>query len=243
MSKLPWFRLYSRMIDDDKLRLLAFEDRWHFVALLCLKSDGILDEEASDLRTRRIAVKLGVQVRELDEIGRRLREVGLVDEALNPIAWDDLQYKSDNSTARVQAYRKRQQKQSGNTAKRSGNVTVTAQETDTDTDTEELEPKGSCASGDAPAFTKDDFVEGWNAVASECGLPALRRMTPARLRAFRVRQREYPDIADWKSAFRCLRENKWMHGDNKNGWRADPDFFLQAKSFTKLVEGAYAQAD
>jgi hypothetical protein len=71
----------------------------------------------------------------------------------------------------------------------------------------------------------------------------MRKMTPARLRAFKVRQREYPEIEDWQTAFRCLRDNKWMHGDNKTGWRADADFFLQAKSFTKLVEGAYAQAD
>ncbi|EXU79084.1 hypothetical protein AX13_08315 [Comamonas aquatica DA1877] len=44
MSKqLPWFRVYTRMVDDDKLKLLAFEDRWHFVALLCLKGEGLLD--------------------------------------------------------------------------------------------------------------------------------------------------------------------------------------------------------
>lgn len=130
MSKMQWFRLYSRIIDDEKLRLLAFEDRWHFVALCCLKSDGLLDEPDTDLRTRRIAVKLGVQVRELDEIGRRLREVELVDEALNPLAWDELQYKSDKSTDRVKAYRERQKKQQGNGVKRPCNVSETAQETE-----------------------------------------------------------------------------------------------------------------
>lgn len=93
------------------------------------------------------------------------------------------------------------------------------------------------------AFTVKDFEESWNAIADECGLGKIRKLTPARQRAFKVRQREYPDIDDWKAAFRCLRANKWMHGDNKNGWRADPDFFLQAKSFTKLVEGQYDKAD
>lgn len=102
---MQWFRLYSRMVDDDKLKLLAFEDRWHFVALCCLKSEGLLDEAVSDLRDRRIAVRLGVQLRELEEIGRRLREVELVDEALSPLAWDDLQFRSDSSRDRVQKYR------------------------------------------------------------------------------------------------------------------------------------------
>lgn len=240
MTSLPWFRLYHRMIDDEKLRLLAFEDRWHFVALCCLKADGLLDEDRTPLWGRKVAVKLGVQLRELDEISRRLNEVGLIDAAMNPVAWDELQYKSDNSTQRVRAYREKQKKQGCNNVKRYGNVSVTAQDTDTDT---ELEPKGSCASGDAPAFTVDDFVEAWNDTAKACGLSQIRKLTDARRRAFNVRRREYPEIADWQSAFRCLQSNKWMHGDNRNGWRADPDFFLQAKSFTKLVEGQYAQAD
>ena len=240
MTGLPWFRAYSRMIDDDKLRLLAFEDRWHFVALCCLKCDTLLDEPVSDVRQRRIAVRLGVQVRELEEIGRRLAEVGLVDDDLNPLAWDALQFKTDKSTDRVREWRKRQQKQPRNKAKRCSNVSVTAQDTETETD---ITPKGVCADKPAPAFTFDDFVESWNEVAQACGLSQIKRKTEPRRRAFNARQRECPDIEDWKAAFRCLQENKWMHGDNKTGWRADPDFFLQAKSFTKLVEGQYGKAD
>ena len=91
-------------------------------------------------------------------------------------------------------------------------------------------------------FTCDDFLESWNAVAVECGLPTMRKLTKERRTAFRVRKREYPDIADWQSAFRCLRTTKWMHGDNDRKWRANADFFLQASSFTRLVEGTYAQA-
>lgn len=92
-------------------------------------------------------------------------------------------------------------------------------------------------------FSCSDFEESWNAIAGECGLPPIRKMTNARRRAFEVRKREFPDIEDWKSALRCVQRTKWLHGDNPRGWRADADFFLQAKSFTKLVEGSYAQAD
>ena len=107
MPSMPWFRLYSRIIDDDKMRLLAFEDRWHFVALCCLKSEGVLDEKDTSLKMRKIAVKMGLQTREVEEVGRRLFEVGLVDKKLNPKKWDDLQFKSDSSKDRVSAYRKR----------------------------------------------------------------------------------------------------------------------------------------
>jgi hypothetical protein len=125
------------MVDDEKLRLLAFEDRWHFVALLCLKGQGVLDETGS-LLFRKVAVKLGLDVRSVEEVARRLSEVGLIDEkTLQPIAWEARQFRSDSSAARVAAYRER--KKQG--VKRDGNVTVTAQDTDTDTDTDKEEEK------------------------------------------------------------------------------------------------------
>lgn len=127
-NKLPWFRLYTETIDDEKLRLLAFEDRWHFIALLCCKGSGMLDSDDPLLR-RKLSVKLGLAMREIDEVARRLSDVGLIDfESLQPIAWEDRQMRSDVSTARVKAYRDRM--------KRYGNVSETAQEVDLDTDTD-----------------------------------------------------------------------------------------------------------
>ncbi len=160
MTSLPWFRLYHRIIDDEKIRLLAFEDRWHFIALCCLKADGLLDEERDQLWERKVAVKLGVQLRELDEISRRLYEVGLIDLDLNPTAWDELQYKSDNSTARVKQWRERNKKQTRNSVQRCGNVSVTAQDTDTDTEKDiipPLPPKGVSRPDDVSEEVWKDF--------------------------------------------------------------------------------------
>lgn len=104
---IRWFRMYAEAVDDEKLRLLAFEDRWHFVALLCCKAQGLLD--GTDVLTRRkVAVKLGLDSRELEEIARRLAEVGLIDaSSLQPMAWDRRQFKSDDSKERVRAYREK----------------------------------------------------------------------------------------------------------------------------------------
>ena len=108
---LPWFRLYTETVDDEKLRLLAFEDRWHFIAILCCKGKGMLDEgENTQLLERKLAVKLGVQLRELEEIKRRLSEVELVDENWQPIGWEKRQYVSDNSTDRVRRHREKQRR-------------------------------------------------------------------------------------------------------------------------------------
>lgn len=129
----PWFRLYSEAVDDEKLRLLAFEDRWHFIALLCCKNNGILDTEPGLMR-RKIAVKLGLDLRELGEVARRLAEVGLIDEeSMQPIKWNDRQFKSDTSAERTKAYRDRM--------KRHCDVTVTAQETESDTEQKQIKTK------------------------------------------------------------------------------------------------------
>jgi len=138
MKNNPWFRMYTEAVDDEKLRLLAFEDRWHYVAILCLKGQGLLDDESDpQLRMRKIAVKMGVQLRELDEISRRLSEVGLVDkDTLQPIQWDRRQFKSDSSAERVKQHRERQKNQEDERLKQGCNVTVTPPETETDTDKE-----------------------------------------------------------------------------------------------------------
>lgn len=136
MANLPWLRLYTDTVDNEKIRLLAFEDRWHYIALLCLKQQGVLDK-SNELLDRKIAVKIGVQLRELDEIKRRLMEVELIDENWIPTGWDKKQFKSDSSTDRVRKHRK-------NKEIIKGNVTPPLQEQKSnvlDTDTEQIQSK------------------------------------------------------------------------------------------------------
>lgn len=228
---MPWFRLYSRMIDDDRLRLLAFEDRWHFVALCCLKNDGLLDELDTDMRLRRIAVRLGVQLRELDEISRRLKEVGLIDETMSPVAWDKLQFRSDNSTERVKKYREKQQR---NKVKRCGNVTVTGQDTDTDTE-EDISPKGDCASGDA--LKPEHVVEEWNKFAPKLGKPLVRKITPARRQLLKARIGQN-DLEDFVLVFTKAQQSKFLRGET--GWRGFSfDWLFKQANFQKVIEGNY----
>jgi hypothetical protein len=226
-AQLPWFRLYHRMVDDEKLRLLAFEDRWHFVALCCLKASGLIDEPDSDIRNRKIALKLGVQLRELDEISRRLREVDLVDELLNPVSWNELQYHSDNSTSRVKKFR---EKQGRNAVKRLRNVSVTGQETDTETDKEEA--KASPASSDA--VRAEHFVEAWNKDIAPLGKRAVRDLTPERrsLLKARIVQHGSPGLIEVLGNIRgspFLIEAKGIQFD----------WVIQKKNFQKILEGNY----
>ena len=114
------------------------------------------------------------------------------------------------------------------------------------------EPSESPASGDATppqaqnddeTFTERDVIDSWNETATECGLPTVVKLTEARRAAIRARRREWPSIDYWKAAFRHLRQSDFLLGGGRNGWKADFDFFVQPKSFAKLVEGSYGQVN
>ena len=211
MSKrLPWFRAYTEMMDDEKLRLLAFEDRWHFVAILCMKGAGILDE-SGHLLMRKAAVKMGLAVRELEEVARRLSEVGLIDAAtLQPLAWDARQMKSDSSAERVQAFRERQKQ-----TKHVCNVTVTAQETDTEEETEKEEDKKKAArKRAAPTFELPDWInrqhwDAWHSCAKRKNASdAQKQMAVDKLDSWRKQgidhaaALENAAIAGWQGLFK-----------------------------------------
>lgn len=232
---LPWFRLYHRMVDDEKLRLLAFEDRWHFVALCCLKADGLLDEPESDLRNRKIAVKLGVQVRELEEVARRLREVELIDEMMAPIAWDELQQKSDNdSTAAERQRRKRQKDKALEHVTEPSRVTVTdvtRLDIDKDIDKEE----DTCASGDA--LKPEHIFERWNEVAGHIGRPKVLKLSPSRRQLLKGRISQHP-LPDFITVFNKVLGSAFLRGDQK--WAGVTfDWLFKSANFQKVLEGNY----
>lgn len=317
-----WFRMHADAVDDGKLRLIAFEDRWHFVAILCLKAEGLLDTDSAN-RDRLIAVKLGLTVREADEVRRRLCEVGLIEEDWQPIAWDKRQYLSDNSSDRVKKYREKRRAnglpaamdysvfrqalfnrdgstcvycgtdqrlvvdhmvpinqggtdeidnlalackgcnagKAGRTPEEAGlviigrstaealkryrdlsrhvTVTETPSETDTDTEAEAERKKGSGAVALVPVADLDVAVSDWNEMAARTGLPAVQRMTTARKSHLRNRLAECGGLEGWRAALEKLAASSFCRGDSKSGWSADFDFILQAKSFTKLMEGGY----
>ena len=162
MAEMRWFRMYTDAVDNPKLRLLAFEDRWHYVAICCLQRSGLLDNQNDAILDRKIAVKLGLQVRDLDEVKRRLIEVNLIADNWKPIGWDERQYESDSSAERTRRYRER---------KRHSDVTVTPPDTDTESDTDRTPSASLRARKRAP----EDFavsVEMYEWAYSTLGLSA-----------------------------------------------------------------------
>lgn len=84
--------------------------------------------------------------------------------------------------------------------------------------------------------------DNWNTIAAELGLPVCRKLSPDRARKLKVRLHEH-GLKGWNEALRNLYSLPFCLGENKNGWKADFDFLLQPKSFNKVLEMAYAQAE
>lgn len=251
MSDLPWFRMYSDAVDNEKLRLLAFEDRWHFVALLCLKQQGILDDK-SNLMERKIAVKLGVQFRELDEIKRRLMDVHLIDKQFQPIGWHEHQFQSDSSKERTRKYRERKKKNACDVTTTSQQRhcdlldTDTETDTDTDADIDLLFPDGNNKLSVKPTR---NVIEPKKIVSIyHQTLPELNRvaqLSEKRKRSIQARAKKtLPTVLHWEEYFGMVRKSDFLMGniDQMNGrsFQANFDWLINETNMLKVIEGRYA---
>jgi 5-methylcytosine-specific restriction endonuclease McrA len=105
----PWFRLWAEFRSDPKVQMLSFDDQRHYVCILCMKCEGILDggELSGEFRNRLICKGLGLDPPTAAEVKRRLLEVGLIADDWQPAKWEERQFSGDISTARVARYRER----------------------------------------------------------------------------------------------------------------------------------------
>jgi uncharacterized protein YdaU (DUF1376 family) len=87
-------------------------------------------------------------------------------------------------------------------------------------------------------LTKHEVIEAWQDRMVPLGFPSIRKMTAQRDRMLKARLRD-STLDEWLQAMSALERSAFCRGENDRGWRADFDFLLQPKSFTKLLEGAY----
>lgn len=104
-----WFRMYVEALDNPKVQRLSGDAFKAWVNLLCLagKNDGRLPSVED------ISFALRMKPREAerfvaDMVAKRLIDVS--DDGMKPHDWDDRQFQTDASTARVRAFRERRSK-------------------------------------------------------------------------------------------------------------------------------------
>ena len=123
-------------------------------------------------------------------------------------------------------------------------VSKQSQKRDTEPSITFLPSETKVSSGNSPSddepISEKEIIDAWNILATNHGLPKVAKLTADRKRKLAV-MRKQSTIEELQAALGAISRCKWMHGDNDRGWRADFDFFLQPKSFTKLIEGSYDQ--
>ncbi len=82
-------------------------------------------------------------------------------------------------------------------------------------------------------------VRLWNDFAERIGHPRVQLLSKARRKSLAKRLAECGGIEGWRVALSKVEASAFLLGKNDRGWRADFDFMLQAKSFTRLMEGCY----
>jgi uncharacterized protein YdaU (DUF1376 family) len=87
----------------------------------------------------------------------------------------------------------------------------------------------------------DEVAKVYNEVLGDL-LSNAKLNGKTRQSAFAQRVKSYPKAKDldwWRDFFSLARTIEWMMGKNASGWKADLDYFLSPKGFTKVIEGNY----
>ncbi len=234
-----WFRFHVETLDNPKAQRLppALFKTWANLLCVAAKNDGQLPpiaDVAFLLRTSEREIEKSI----LELISRELLDV--IDGVTEPHNWNARQYKSDvaDPTNAERQNRYREKKRNAKVTDNSVMETVTHKRPETETETETETDQKERSIPQAP----DDFseaIEVWNETAQATGLPKIQRLTEPRSKALKARLTECGGIEGWRIAIGKVRDSPFLRGDNAKGWKADFDFVLQAKSFTKLMEGSY----
>ena len=238
----PWFRLYHEVLDDPKVQRLdpALFKTW--INLLCLaaRHDGnlpALPDIAFSLRTDKAAIE-----RSLAELAK-LDLIEIVDSIAKPHAWEERQFKSDSSAERQRRYRERRRNRNGDgESDVTRDVTVAMQDSDSDSEQNRIESRSNEREPILPSNGHEETGKAfaaWNELAGEIDLARATRLTAPRRAKLRQRLSDAGGLDGWRQGLAKVRDSPFLRGDNERGWRADLDFCLQAKSWTRLVEGVY----
>jgi hypothetical protein len=84
-----------------------------------------------------------------------------------------------------------------------------------------------------------EAFDAYNALAERIGLPVARKCEADRRGKIRRRLDEWNGLLGWAEALERLAASPHCCGSNDRGWRADLDFLLEPRSFTRLMEGRY----
>ena len=245
-----WFRVHNDVLDNPKLILIAESDRWRYLGLLSLMSQGVLTKYEGEKLDRVISAKMRLTNSEWEETKRRLQEEELIDDKCHPIGWEDRQYASDSSAERTRKYRERKKKKQSDAGvtsqERHSDADVTPPDTDTDTDTDtDKNTIGDIPAGKSPRqpvpFKK--IVDLYHEKLPE--LPRFEELTEARRGQLRQRHvNNLTSLENWGHFFDYIRQSDFLMGrveprPGSRPFRANLEWVTRHANYAKIKEGKY----
>lgn len=219
---MQWLRLYTRIMTDPDVEELSFEDQRHYVWLLCMKSEGLLDKDFGgdyEKRDRAIARRLGLQGEAFTFAKERLVMSRLVDLNFQPRNWDKLQFKSDHDSAERQ---RRSRASRGITSQSRDSHTPEQNRTDTDTETDTHK---------SAALPLGGFSRFWDAYPKK-----VKRKDAERVwRSKKLDEKAAQLIADAQR--RLAEDDQW-----RRGFIPDPPVYLRGERWNDEIQSARAVA-
>lgn len=158
----PWFRAYSEMTRDRKLRRLKPEHRWLWITVLCMAGAsperGSLFIGSSPARLEDIADEAALPLAKVRVGMTELEVAGMIERngsgAWHLRNWADRQYESDRSTERVRALRERRRNVTSTVA-----VTPPESESDTEVVSHRARSQQGCGKPDDDDHSDIDPIE------------------------------------------------------------------------------------
>lgn len=82
-------------------------------------------------------------------------------------------------------------------------------------------------------------VKLWNDLAQETGLSKIQHFGKTRQASLRLRLKEAGGLTGWGDVLEKIRQSDFLCGGNDRSWKADFDWVITQRNFTKILEGNY----
>lgn len=89
----------------------------------------------------------------------------------------------------------------------------------------------------------DIAVLAWNSIATETGLPTVRKLTKPLRSSLKARLSECSGIDGWHLILDRIRQSDFLCGGSPSGWRASLQWAVTPANFEKIIAGNYDRSE
>jgi hypothetical protein len=95
--------MYSDFFFDPKIVSLSFAEQRHYLFVLCMKNDGLLDKKypKKEMLDSVVSKRLGLIEEEFLNLKKKFLNAGLIDDRWQPVYWDRFRHESNRPASNI----------------------------------------------------------------------------------------------------------------------------------------------